>query len=85
MAADFTWALTDEPTHDDLVPLYTAILSGKTKPSVSLGAVTTAQALDWLTTQHMAYRQSIGRRSGLIQNMKIGDRVTLVDVTDAPP
>jgi hypothetical protein len=81
--ADFTFTTNDKPTHEQMVPLYTAILSGTAKPTVSLGAVTKTAAIAWLAAQHTLYASVIGdKRSGLIRNMRIADRVDLVDTVD---
>lgn len=80
--ADFTFALTDQPGRDVLKPIYEAILSHGPAPTVSLGAVTRAEAETWLRAAHLTYRTGLESRSKLIWNMDLPARVELVGLSD---
>lgn len=81
MAADFTFDPASAPAFDALVPLYTSLTSKKVT-TVSLGAVDRASAEAWLRAQHNRYRDAVGKRSSLLYNMDIVDRITMQDLTD---
>jgi len=84
MTADFTFDHTRDATRDELRPLYSAILGAGPDPSVSLGAITRADAEAWLRAQHAAYiADGQAKRSQYImQKMDLPKRVQLVGLTD---
>lgn len=81
-APDFTFAADKDLDRKDLQPMYRAILGPGPRPKVSLGPVTRAAATAWLERQHDRYKDGLAGRSHLIQNMRLQDRVELVDLAD---
>lgn len=85
MAADFAFAIDKTPSHAEMYPVYAALLGpDKRKPTLSLGAVSRAEASAWLAAQHASYIRDIGSRSGLLKKIDLAERVELVDLGDAP-
>lgn len=85
MSADFAFAVDATPAHDEMQALYAHILGpAKAKPTVSLGAISRAEAESWLVARHAHYIQEIGSRSGLLKKMYLPDRVDLVDLVGEP-
>lgn len=82
---DFTFSIEDAPDRATIKPLYTAVLSNGPVPTVSLGAVTRAQAEDWLRAVHLTYRAGLESRSKLIWSMDLPARVELVGLADDGP
>lgn len=84
--ADFTYSLEQgqSPSADGLKPLFSWLLSQRTKPTVSLGAVTRATANAWLNEMRDEYCIKIGKRSGLLAALDMPARVVMVDLTDEP-
>jgi hypothetical protein len=84
MAANFTFDVNIAPTMDELRLLFMSLMTVGPKPTVSLGAVTTATATAWLNQMRDTYSMAIGKRSDLIKNMNMVKKVTMMDLTDAP-
>jgi hypothetical protein len=83
---DFTFALSETPTHAQMALVYAKIMGPGGKPTISLGSVSQADAVAWLKAQHLHYLETMNStggqsRSSVMTGMKIEDRVTLVDVT----
>lgn len=84
---DFVFSPAQPPDLAQLAPLYAHLLGPtKAKPTVSLGAISRADAEAWLRTQHQRYVASVNQpgrmRSGLLANIDIVNRVELVDLKD---
>jgi hypothetical protein len=85
MQPDFTFDQAGDPDPWALKPLYRAILAPGPVPTVSLGPVTRAVAVEWLRRQQARYAAGLGDRSGLIKKMDLAARVELVGLApDAP-
>lgn len=83
-APDFTYSLEQgqAPSAVSLKPLFNWLLTRRDKPVVSLGQVTRATANAWLIEMRDDYCVAIGKRSGLLQNLDMVNRVQMVDLTD---
>lgn len=81
---DFTFDPGQDPDMASLALLYARILGPESgKPTVTLGAISRADAETWLATQARRYADAVGRRSHLIKNMDLRKRVELVGLADA--